>query len=122
MRMALLAAAGLMLAACAQTGANTASTAPQADRDCFTNNSVNGYNVIDANTVAVSAGTRRYLLTTNFNTRDLDWGERIALRSTTSWICTGNGLGVEIIGGDPRRTYYITGIVRAPEEEPAQGS
>jgi len=128
MRMALLAAAGLILAACAQTGTeagtgtDTASAAAPAGRDCFRNDDVAGFNVVDDRTVSLSIGTRRYLLTTNFNTRDLDWGQQIGLRSSTGWICTGNGLGVEIIGGQPRRTYFVTSIARAPEPPPAQGS
>jgi hypothetical protein len=65
--------------------------------------------------VSVGAG-RHYILTTNWNARDLVWTENVAIRSTTSWICTGNGLGVELIGGRPRRTYPIQGIEREPEQ------
>lgn len=120
LRHAILAAA-LALGACAT---EQAATEPSADRDCFNSNSVTGFSYIDENHIGVSVGAnRRYILTTMFNARDLDWTQAIAIRSTTTWICTGNGLGVEIIGGEPRRTYPINGIERAPDEAPpVQGS
>ncbi len=113
-------AAAIALAACAT---QESATAPDG-RDCFRADAVNGYSYIDSNHVAVTVGAnRRYILTTLFNARDLDWTHAIAIRSATNWICTGNGLGVEIIGGDPRRTYPISGIERAPDEAPPdQGS
>lgn len=115
MRNGILALAALALSGCATEGA----TAPTGGRDCFSANSVNGYNVIDDRHVEVRVGASdRYILTTMWNARDLDWTERVAIRSTTSFICTGNGLGVEIIGGDPQRTYPISAIERAPEPAP----
>lgn len=122
LRTNLFALATLALASCAST--DTAAGPPSGDRDCFNSGSVSGYNYIDANHVAISSGAnRRYIMTTMFNARDLDWTQAIAIRSTSGWICTGNGLGVEVIGGDPRRHYPITAIERAPEEaSPARGS
>lgn len=118
-RMAILAFAALALAGCASSEAQTA-----ADRDCFRPDDVSGYTVIDDNHIGVSVGAnRQYILTTLFNARDLDWTQAIAIRSSTSWICTGNGLGVSLVGGDFNRTYPVNGIARAPETEPAvQGS
>lgn len=110
-------AAALALSACAT--AENAAEAPTG-RDCFNADLVSGYSTIDERHVSVSVGAnRKYTLTTMFNARDLDWTQAIALRSTTGWICTGNGLGVEIIGGRPRRTYPITEITRAPDDGPA---
>ena len=122
LRTAILAAA-LVLGACATQEAADQTT-PPADRDCFNASTVNGYSYVDENHIAVSVGAnRRYILTTLFNARDLDWTQAIGLRSTSSWICTGNGLGVEVIGGRPQRTYPISGIERGPDEAPAdQGS
>lgn len=123
MRLALVAAA-FALTACA-TQASEEAAAPPAGRDCFNAGLVNGYNYIDENHVSVSVGAnRKYILTTMFNAHDLDWTNAIALRSRMSWICTGNGLGVELVGGDPRRTYPISAIERGPDEAPAaaQGS
>ncbi len=117
MRTSLLAlAAAFALSACATEGA----TQDAAARDCFFASTVSGYSVIDNSTVEVRAGSDRYRLTTLFNARDLDWTQNIAIRSTTGSICTGNGNGVEIIGGEPQRTYPVQSIARAPE--PVQGS
>lgn len=115
-RTGFLAAAALALSACAT---QPASDAPPPDRDCFNADMVNGYSYLDEQHIAVNVGAnRRYVLTTMFNARDLDWTHAIALRSSTNWICTGRGLGVEIIGGDPTRRYPITSIERAPDETP----
>ena len=112
-------ASALLLAACASAGEQTAAVA--SDRECFRSEAVNSFNVIDRNTIEVRVGaSRRYLLTTNWNTTGLDYSQRIALRSPTGQICTGNGLGVEIVGGDPVQNYPIQSIARAPEPE-AQG-
>lgn len=106
----------LTLAACASTGADTAGAG---DRECFRSENVNGFNMVDRNTIEIRVGaSRRYLLTTNWPTTELNFAERIAIRSTTGQICTGNGLGVEIIGGHPPIAYPIQGIVRAPEPAP----
>lgn len=113
-RAAFLAAAAFAVTACASPGAQEA-----ADRDCFHADMVSGYSYLDENHISVSVGAnRRYVLTTMFNARDLDWTHAIALRSTTHLICTGNGLGVEIIGGEPHRRYPISAIERAPDEGP----
>ena len=120
----LLVAAALGLAGCATPApSDTASAQPAAaERDCFRSDSVNGFNYVDQHHVTLHVSARRsYVLTTNWNARDLDWRETIALHSATGWICTGNGLGVEVSGGEPRRTYPISGIARAPEPAP-QGS
>ncbi len=112
------------LTACATEPSDRASATPPSDRDCFNADSVSGFSYIDANHIQLSVGaSRKYTLTTMFNARDLDWSQAIAIRSTTSWICTGNGLGVELIGGDPQRSYPVNQIVRAPDEAPpVQGS
>lgn len=116
----LAAAAAFTLAACASDGVNPQQPADaQAQRDCFRNENVNGYNLIDDHHVQIRVGAnRRFILTTDWNANDLDWTHAIAIRSTSGLICTGNGLGVELIGGDPRRTYNVTNIARAPDETP----
>ncbi|MBI3439922.1 MAG: hypothetical protein HY054_14950 [Proteobacteria bacterium] len=109
----------LVLGACTTP---SAGATPPAGRDCFASSSVLGYSIVDEHNVKVHVGASRdYILTTNWNARNLDWGEAIALRSTTGWICTGNGLGVDVTGGRPSQTYPITGIARAPAPAP-QGS
>lgn len=112
-----------LLAACTTPAATDSTAEAPADRDCFNASSVSGFSYIDENHVDVRVNAnRQYRLTTMFNARDLDWTQAIAIRSTSSWICTGNGLGVEIIGGDPRRNYPITAIERLPDDVPVQGS
>ncbi|MBL8531125.1 MAG: hypothetical protein JNK94_05270 [Hyphomonadaceae bacterium] len=122
LRNTLLAAALIALSACASTETSGASQAAPADRDCFRNADIFSYGVIDNYNVRVRARGHDYIFTTNWNARDLDWTQAIAVRSVTGWICTGNGLGVEIIGGEPRRTYPIVSIARAPEEPAPTGS
>ncbi|MGE0739886.1 MAG: DUF6491 family protein [Hyphomonadaceae bacterium] len=116
---------GLVLCALALSAcASTEQTAQSGEgRDCFRSEQVSGYSLVDDRHIGLSVGaSRRYVLTTNWNARDLDWSHAIAIRSTTGLICTGNGLGVDVIGGDPQRTYAIVGIERAPDDAPQQGS
>lgn len=87
---------------------------PNASRDCFHASAVDGFSYVDHHTVDLTVGARHYRLTTTWDARDLNWSEGIALRSTGDWICTGNGLGVDIVGGQPRQTYPITGIAALP--------
>lgn len=116
-RTALLAAAALGLAACANTqGVDGAA----AERDCFRPTDVSGYGVYDENSIRVTVSPQReYVLSVNQNVRDLDWQHAISIRSTTSFICTGNGLGVQLLGGDPPLTYPVTRIERIPPTQPA---
>lgn len=124
MRILLAAAAALALGACAST--NTASTptgdSPPAGRDCFRAASANGFGIVDDHHVRVSVGpSRHYILTTVINTNSLDWSRAIALDGP-AYICTGNGLGVLITGGEPRQTYAVREIIRDPADSGPQGS
>lgn len=121
-RMGILLAAAFALAACATAETETASTTPAAERDCFRNEDTRGYTVIDDHNIGLSVGTRDYILTTRWNARDLDWTQAIAIRSQTGWICVGNGLGVELIGGTPQRTFPVSNIARAPNNDAPTGS
>lgn len=120
LRTSLLAFVALGLAACASTS-DSGTSAAAGDRECFSSSQVSGYEVIDDNHVRVRvSANRNYILTTSWNARDLDWTHAIALRaSPAGQICTGNGLGVELVGGDPQRTYPITNIAREPDPIPA---
>lgn len=115
LRTSLLALAALSLAGCAtqETAGDTAGN------DCFFASQVNGYDVVDDHSVRIRvSASRQYLLRTSWDTSDLNWTQAIAIRSSTGHICTGNGLGVEIIGGDPRRTFPVNGIERIPDDVP----
>jgi hypothetical protein len=122
-RMGILLAAAFALAACA-TGetVNTAASAPGGERDCFRSDDVNGYSIIDDHNIGLRARSKNYILTTAWNTRDLDWTHAIGIRSTSGWICTGSGIGVDVIGGEPSRNYPISSIARAPNDEQPTGS
>lgn len=124
LRKGFIAFASLALAACATqpTDGSTATTA--ASNDCFRSEDAHGFTMADEHHIRVHVGaSRNYILGTTWNARDLNWTEALAIRSATGRICTGNGLGVEVIGGEPRRTYPITSIERAPDDTPpAQGS
>lgn len=110
------------LAACASSD-GAEQSAGASSNDCFRSEDVRGFSVIDNTHIGFRVGANRnYVLTTMWNARDLDWTQAIAIRSSTGRICTGNGLGVELIGGDPRRTYPIVSIERAPGDETVEGS
>ncbi len=92
-----------------------------ATRDCFRSLDIDGYGVVNDRRVRVTVSPRRdYILTIRQDTRNLDWAQAIAIRSGTSFVCVGNGLGVEIVGGDPPQHYPVVSIERAPEEAPAE--
>lgn len=118
-RLLLLAAcAAIVLSACATATdqAADASAAP-ADRDCFPTAQISGYTVVDDHHVKVRvSASRHYILALDWNARDLDWSHSIAVTSHASFICTGNGAGVRVIGGDPVRDYFVDTITRAPPE------
>lgn len=123
LRPLLLAAAALTLAACSTAAGDTQSASTTAPaQDCFRNDDIFGYGVIDDHSIDVRARGRHYIFTTEWDARDLDWTQAIAIRSTTGWICVGNGLGVEIIGGDPQRRFPVSSITRRPDEPEATGS
>ena len=121
-RTVLLAAAAAGLAACATE--QSASMTPAEGRDCFRAQSVSGYSAVDENSVRIRVGaSRSYTMHTNWNVNDLDWTQAIALRSDSSWICTGNVFGqVEVTGGSLGRTYPIQTITRDPDPPGQEGS
>ncbi|MDX2276445.1 MAG: DUF6491 family protein [Hyphomonadaceae bacterium] len=122
LRSILLAATALFtLAACATAETDTAGAAPPADRDCFNVANVSGFSSIDDNHVRLSVGANRaYALTTSPRIIEARYFEHLGIRSTTNWICTGNGLGVDLIvpNGIPEN-YRVTEIVRLPDDAPA---
>jgi len=119
MKTLLAACAALALSACATADQTASANAAPGDRDCFAASAINGYNVVDDHNVSVRVGVgRSYNFHLDWNARDLDWSSAIAIQSHTSFICTGNGLGVRIIGGEPRRDYLVREITRAPDRQP----
>ncbi|MFT3729498.1 MAG: DUF6491 family protein [Terricaulis sp.] len=123
MKMKIAIAAALALGACGTTsngdGATASSGGPHSD--CFRANEVTGYGVVDDNHVRLNVGTREYIFTITRNSRDLDWNHAISVRSITTFICTGSGTGVQLMGGDPPIPTQVTQIVRGDTPAP-QGS
>ena len=112
--------AALLAAGCATQAADQAAAPPSGD--CFQSSSVRGFSMVDNRHVRIDVGaSRAYVLTTLWDAHDLDWTQAIAIRSASGFICTGSGLGVEVIGGRPQQRYPIAAIERAPEPAP-QGS
>ncbi len=127
LRPLLFASLAFALSACAAAGTTThaAAEAP-ANRDCFRNEDINGFRVIEDNLVRVRVGvSKTYDMTTDWNARQLSWDHVLAIRSTNGWICTGSPLDVRIVGSQPVRSFYITNIERGPDrgqEQAQQGS
>jgi hypothetical protein len=115
LRIGLFALAALA-AACTTPEGSTAATG---GRDCFRTSSVSGFNVIDRNNIEVRVSpSRRYVLTTNWPTRSLNFSEAVAIRTPTGFACVGDSVGVELVGGDPVQTYPVQSIARAPQPAP----
>jgi hypothetical protein len=116
----LAAAAAVALSACAT---QTAEGRAPAERDCFRTMDVRTYGVVDEHRVRVHISpAREYYLTINENVQNLDWNHAISIRSTMSFICTGNGAGVQVMGGDPPIPYQVINIERAPRDTTVEGS
>lgn len=118
LRTLLLASLALSLGACATAADQTAQANAPAPggRDCFRNEDINGFNVVDDNRVRIRVGANRnYFFTTDWNARQLSWPHVLAIRSQTGWICTGSPMDVRIVGSQPVRSYYITNIERGPD-------
>ncbi len=67
-------------------------------RDCFPTRAITGYGISGEHTAYLTVGTRHYFLHINDSARDLDWDHNIRVRSLSTFICTGNGLGVSADG------------------------
>jgi hypothetical protein len=109
-RTALAATAALMISACAAPGDSAYQSASADGRDCFPTQSINGFTVVDEHHVRVRVGANRYyLLTLDWNAHNLDWDQRVALRTDRGFICTGGGAAdVEVVSSD--RTYAVVGV------------
>lgn len=120
LRIILAAATVLALSSCAGVqGGDPAA----AERDCFRVLDVDGYSIEDRDHVKVRISpSREYRLTIMQNTRGLDYGHVLSLHSRTSFVCVGDGLGVELRGGDTPIAYQVSRIERIPPETAANGA
>jgi len=111
-----LTAAFVAAAAGAAPLATAAEQSPT--RDCFPTRAITGYGISGEHTAYLTVGNRHYFLHIDDSARDLDWDHNIAVRSLSTFICTGNGLGVQLMGGYPPISHQVVGIERAPPGEP----
>jgi len=115
--------AALLAASAGLAPVTTASAANESPvRDCFPTRSISGYGISGEHTAYLTVGTRHYFLHINDSARDLDWDHNIRVRSLSTFICTGNGLGVSLMGGYPPIPHQVVGIERAPPGEPPHWS
>lgn len=115
------AVAAVALGAC--TGTQAAEGGSSLRRDCFRTLDVRTYGVVDEHRVRVHVSpAREYYLTINENVQNLDWNHAISIRSTLSFICTGDGANVQVMGGDPPIPYQVISIERAPRDTAVEGS
>jgi hypothetical protein len=112
--LALFASAALAACGTMSQTASAQSNGGGASRDCFRSSEVTSYGLVDDHRARITAGHRDYYFTIAQSTRDLDWNHSISVRSISSFICAGNGLGVQLMGGDPPIPYQVTNIERAP--------
>ena len=117
LRLALTAA---LLAVSAGAAPITSATAAQwsPHEDCFPTRAISGYGIVDPRTAYLTVGTRHYLLRITGDSRDLDYNYAIRVRSFSTFICTGNGLGVSLMGGYPPIPHQVLRIERAPPGDP----
>ncbi len=121
-RSIIVAATALALGACATQTAD--SHAPGGD--CFRAENINGFSTVDDHNVKISVGASRdYILTSLNRLTGLNFEQELVVESHTGWICTGNGLDLQLHTRGPfHQTFAITNVARAPDAEPAapQGS
>src|SRR4029453_5854248 len=99
----LLAVGSLGLAASFAVEAQSGTSSAQpAARQCFLPSQVNGFTAIDRDTVHVNVSASQvYELELFGDCPDVDWEQRIAIRSTggSSWVC--RGLDAELVVPSP---------------------
>lgn len=95
---ATLLALTLGIAGCASQGG--AAAGAKVDRNCFSADRVSGFEPVDNTTVRLRVGVKdTYEATLLGYCPDVDWTQRIALRSVSgsSMICTNDAMGWEIL-------------------------
>ena len=109
----------LAVFACAgAAAAQEQAPAQEAARDCFRNEDIVGWGLLDDHAVRVRInGSRAYAIRTHMNVRRVRWEQTIALTSRSNWICTGDERGVELhTGGETPRTWIVDSVTRLPPD------
>jgi hypothetical protein len=115
-------ACALLTATCSPAGppAGAPASAATSGRQCFNAGTVNGFDAIDDDTVLVNVGARNvWKLDIVGVCPDIDWTNRIALRSTggSSWVC--EALDAELIVPSPNGAQRCP-VVGVQKLTPAQ--
>ena len=115
-------ACALLTATCSPAGppAGAPASAAASGRQCFNAGTVNGFDAIDDDTVLVNVGARNvWKLDIVGVCPDIDWTNRIALRSTggSSWVC--EALDAELIVPSPNGAQRCP-VVGVQKLTPAQ--
>lgn len=110
---------GALLVTSPVLAAETTRAEKKAQRSCFLPSEVNGFNVVDDQTVDVSINPKTaYRLTLFSRSPNIDWSQHIGIETRGgSWICQGMDATI-IVPGDVGITRYPVTEVRklAPEE------
>jgi hypothetical protein len=90
----------------------------KARSSCFRPDSVNGFTVIDDQTVDVTI-TRKdvYRLTLFSPSPDIDWSLRIGIDSRQPWVCAGYDADIIVPDATGRRRYPVTNIRKLTPDE-----
>lgn len=120
----LLALAAVTLGACTSSGMSggNSQTAASGGRDCFLSYRVDNFDPVDDTHVRITiTPSRRYILTTQSSMRTADWTRPLVLDAPNQ-VCVGDVQGVKLVGGEPRREFFVTHVERAPPDNAAEGS
>jgi hypothetical protein len=111
----LLALSGILVAA----PAFAADAKPKAERSCFRAQEINGFNVVDKQTVDVSISQKTvYRLTLFAPSPDINWTQRIGVESRgSSWICSGMDATIIVPGDIGIGRYPVTDVRKLTPEE-----
>lgn len=97
----LAAAASILVVGCTpqENLSGASASAGGSGRQCFRAQDVNSFTPVDRDTVDVRvAANRIYRLELATDCQDINWSQRIAIRSRgSSWVCTGRALDAELI-------------------------
>ncbi len=108
-----------LLAAGPALAAETPQTKSKAERSCFRPDSINGFTVIDDQTVDVTITPKTvYRLTLFSPSPDIDWSLRIGIDARgRPWVCSGYDADIIVPDATGRRRYPVTDIRKLTPDE-----
>ena len=99
-----------------------AASKPEPARSCFLPRLVNGFNAVDRDTVDVTIGVRDvYRLELLGTCPDVDWANRVGIRSThgATWVCQGEEAELFVPGATGIDRCPVTAVRKLSAEEVA---